>query len=191
MLSKLLRRLMPNPQRIREHHLLAWLGPSLQHPLLWHVSRGGIALGVSIGGFFGLLVPIGQIPIAAAAAIVLRANLPMAVTATFITNPFTMAPLYYVAYHLGVILLPGAEQLPLVTTLSLDPVQEAPGWLDLWTERTLSLGRPLLVGLFVMACTFSVISYFSISWLWRALTLRAWHRRTALRRASGNISALE
>jgi uncharacterized protein len=191
MMSKLLRRVMPNSQRIREHHLLAWLGPSLQHPQLWHVSREGIALGAAIGGFFGLLVPFGQIPVAAAAAIVLRANLPMAVTATFITNPFTLAPLYYIAYRLGVMLLPGAEQLPLVATVSFDVVQEVPGWFELWTERTLRLGKPLFIGLFVMACSFSVFSYFFISWLWRVLTMRAWHRRAALRRASGNLSAVE
>ncbi|WP_382323927.1 DUF2062 domain-containing protein [Hydrogenophaga sp. UC242_53] len=64
---------------LRHHRWLRWMGPVLHQPRLWHFSRKGIAMGVAVGIFFGLLVPIAQMPLSAAAAVLLRANLPMAV----------------------------------------------------------------------------------------------------------------
>ena len=107
---KLLRRLLANSRAIREHRLLGWFGPALHHPRIWHVSRQGISLGVAIGVFFGVMVPIAQIPAAAAAAIVLRANLPAAALSTLVTNPLTFAPIYYLAYRIGTMLSGAADQ---------------------------------------------------------------------------------
>jgi uncharacterized protein (DUF2062 family) len=175
--KKLLRRWMPDPRRIRNHRLVSWLGPRLHDPRLLHISREGIARGAAVGGFFGLLIPIGQIPAAAVAAVAWRANLPMAVAGTLITNPFTFAPIYYLAYRIGLFLL-GADPLP---SDAPDPFAvaspEHATWYKLWYERVLGAGRPLFIGLFVLACGYATFSYFAISLLWRAYTLRAWRRR--------------
>jgi uncharacterized protein (DUF2062 family) len=181
---KLLRRFLPDPHRIRKHSLLAWLGPRLHHPRLWHVSREGIALGAAAGGFFGLLLPIAQIPMAAIAAIAVRGNVPMAAATTFITHPFTFAPIYYAAYRLG-LLLTGVPQSTTATTSVFDA--DAHGlveWFHVWFDYIAGLGKPLFIGLFVLASSFAVVSYFSINLLWRALTRRAWHRRIAHRKAT-------
>lgn len=178
---KLLRRLLPDPRRVREHPLLAWLGPALHHPRLWHVSREGISLGVAIGTFFGVMVPIAQMLAAAVAAIALRANLPIAVVSTLITNPFTFAPLYYFAYRIG-LLLTGAVEPVSVTDVSFEAdARELASWLDVWSERLVRLGKPLLVGSFVLACSLSLAGYFAVSGLWRVLTLRAWRQRNRAR----------
>lgn len=71
--------LMPAPDALRSHRWLRWLGPALHHPRLWHMSRRGIALGMALGVFFGLLIPIAQISFAAGAAVALRAPVPAAV----------------------------------------------------------------------------------------------------------------
>ena len=73
---------LPDPETVRTNRWLRWMGPILKHPRLWHFSRKGIALGLALGIFFGLLIPVAQIPFAAATAVVLRANLPMAVAST-------------------------------------------------------------------------------------------------------------
>lgn len=90
------------------------MGPVLQHPRLWHVSRRGIALGVALGMFFGLLLPIAQIPMSAAVAVALRANVPAAVASTFVSNPVTFGPIYYAAWRLGSAVLgePGQPPAP-------------------------------------------------------------------------------
>jgi uncharacterized protein (DUF2062 family) len=56
---------------------------------------------MALGFFFGLLVPLAQIPLSAAAAVTLRANVPAAVASTLVTNPVTFGPLYYAAWRLG------------------------------------------------------------------------------------------
>ena len=39
-----LRRLLPSPETVRGNRWLRWMGPSLLHPRLWHLSRRGVAL---------------------------------------------------------------------------------------------------------------------------------------------------
>jgi uncharacterized protein (DUF2062 family) len=181
---KLLRRFLPDPHRIRKHSLLAWLGPRLHDPRLWHVSREGIAVGAAVGGFFGLLLPIAQIPMAVIAAIALRGNVPMAAAITLITNPFTFAPIYYVAYRLG-LLLTGAQQSATATTSVFDADPHGLiEWVRVWFDYIVGLGKPLFIGLFVLASGFAVVCYFSINFLWRVLTRRAWHGRSARRKAT-------
>lgn len=181
---KFLRRLLPDSRSIREHRLFEWLGPALHHPRVWHISREGIALGAAIGIFFGLLVPVAQSPLAAMTAIVLRANLPMAVIGTLVTNPFTFAPLYYLAYRLGAWLM-GADPSALINEGSfVSGAQGLSGWLDVWSARLLQFGRPLFVGLLLMACVSAVFVYFAIHGLWRLFAVRAWRRRAHARKST-------
>lgn len=49
---KFFRRLLPRQHKVRENRVMAWL---------WHVSREGIARGVAIGGFFGLIAQFGHL----------------------------------------------------------------------------------------------------------------------------------
>ena len=90
-----LRRLGLSRDQLVANRWLAWLAPWLDRPRLWRWSRRGVALGVGLGVFFGLLLPVAQIPISAVAAVLLRANLPAAVGSTLITNPVTFGPIYY------------------------------------------------------------------------------------------------
>ncbi|MEZ5702179.1 MAG: DUF2062 domain-containing protein [Burkholderiaceae bacterium] len=90
-MKKRLKAWLPNPQTIKDNRWLRWMGPALHHPRLWHFSRKGIAMGLALGIFFGLLIPVAQMPLAAGAAIAMRANLPMAVASTLVTNPVTLA----------------------------------------------------------------------------------------------------
>src|SRR5690606_6925327 len=96
-----MKRFLPTRDSIKQNRLLSWLGPRIHDPLLWHVNRNSVARGVAIGVFFGLMVPIAQIPAAAVAALILRANLWVSAIATLISNPFTYGPIYILAYRLG------------------------------------------------------------------------------------------
>lgn len=156
-----------------ENRWLAWLRPFLAHPRLWHWSRRGVALGVAIGVFFGLLIPIAQIPFSAAAAVLLRANVPAAAASTLVTNPVTFGPVYYAAYKLGVWIHGGeaADAPP-----KLAPAED--GNSGLW-DRVSKLGLPLITGLGIMAVIFGLASYAIISavWYWRVKA----RRRQAIR----------
>ena len=182
MMPERFRRFMPDPHTLRHHRALQWMGPALHHPRLWHVNRRGIALGLAIGTFFGLLMPVAQILCAATAAFLLRANIPAAVGSTLVTNPFTFAPVYYAAYQLGVWML-GHANVP-VTEVDLEHVaaRTATG-LALWMDRLATVGAPLALGLLTLAVTLSVVMYFAVHWAWRMRIVRAWQRRRARRAA--------
>jgi uncharacterized protein (DUF2062 family) len=184
MLKRRLRRLLPSTHGIGSHRMVRWLGPALSHPQVWHVSRRGIALGLAIGIFFSLLVPVAHIVLAAAAAVLLRANLPVAVLSTFVNNPFTFAPLYYLAYRIGAMLLGEPASEAVVQSLDEHATGMA-GWLDLWSDRLLTWGKPLLLGLVVMASSGALLAYLLVDGLWRVLTLWAWRRRRQRRDARG------
>jgi uncharacterized protein (DUF2062 family) len=151
----------------------------MHHPRLWHLTRRGVALGAAIGIFFGLTIPVAQIPLSAIAAIAMRANLPVAVTSTLVSNPVTFAPIYLVAYRIGTTIT--GETAPRngeVTEQSLDPRDDDPvGWFGFWWQRISALGRPLIVGVLVMASIASVLTYALIDGVWRLTTLVTRRRR--------------
>ena len=171
-----LRRLLPDPERLRSNRWLRWLAPAMQDPRLWRLTRRGVALGVALGMFFGLLIPIAQIPLSAAAAIVLRANLPTAVASTLVSNPVTYAPLYYAAYRIGGAIL--GEEVPRQDAAPAAPREPgAPGWLAYWGNRIAALGRPLLLGMAIMATTAGLAAWLLVTWLWRLKVWWDWRRR--------------
>lgn len=177
------RRLMPDPQTVRNYRMLRWLAPHLNHPRLWHINRRGIAMGVAIGIFFGLLIPVAQIVFAVIAALVLRANIPAAIASTLITNPFTFAPVYYGAYRLGAwILHEPAVHLDEIEAHLPDLAAESATGLSLWIERIGSVGAPLALGLVTLAVVLSLVIYFAVHWAWRVRIARAWQRRQRHRR---------
>lgn len=172
-----LRRWLPSREQVASNRWLAWLGPRLMHPRLWHSSRRGVAIGVALGVFFGLLVPVAQIPFAAGMAVLLRANLPATMGSTLVTNPVTFAPVYVLAHGLGAALLgePG--------TPPPDPEGAEPPSMDadaIWWQATwaglLALGRPLLLGLAVLAVSAGLLAYGLIMLVWRLKTTWRWRR---------------
>ena len=141
-------------------------GTLLHDPNLWHLNRRSVANAVAVGLFVMYLPPLGHTFAAAALAIRLRVNLPIAVTLVWISNPLTMPAMYYFAYRLG------------CWALGLQPGGfEAAFWLD-W-HHWLDVLEPLLVGCLVCATTCSIIGYLTIQILWRWRLARQIRRRRA------------
>ncbi|MBK5103032.1 MAG: DUF2062 domain-containing protein [Burkholderiales bacterium] len=145
------------------------MGPLLDRPWLWHLNRNAIAKGLAIGMFFGMLVPIGQALVAGVAAIGLRANLPAAVLATFVSNPLTTPAILLAAYHAGSAILGEATALP--------KLADGAGWL----AEIGAMGEPLLLGLALFALGGAAIAYFGVQIAWRLAI--AWHLATRRARA--------
>jgi uncharacterized protein (DUF2062 family) len=170
-----LRAMVPTRAQIHDNRWLRWLGPLLRRPRLWRWSRRGVALGVALGIFFGMLVPVAQIPLSVAAAVVLRANVPAAAVSTLVTNPLTFGPLYYAAYKLGHRITgtpqgaaPGATSVEDLHAAGL-PREEARLW-----QRMTSVGKPLLLGLAIIATLMGLLSYALIALSWHCWT---WFKR--------------
>ena len=165
------KRFLPSHESIKEHRLLRWVGPRLHDPFLWRINRRTVTKAVAIGAFFGLLIPIAQIPAAVLASLSLRANLWIAAVSTLISNPFTYAPLYYFAYRLGAGVLgvtPTAEGAePLVIEGSTNWLAQAWTWIS-------GIGQPLFLGMSMMATVGGIAAYLlaHAAWRWRVVRKR-------------------
>jgi uncharacterized protein len=177
-----IKRLMPKPETMANNRWLRWLGPSLLHPRLWHLSRRAVALGAAIGVFFAFITPIAQIPLSAAVSVVLRANIPTAVVATLVNTPPTFGPVYYAAWVVGSKVLGEQvddEHKPEVLVGKSTQV-EAPGQaLSAWSKWMATLqdvGKPLLLGALIFSAVFSALAYVLVNGLWH------WRVRSKRRR---------
>lgn len=170
-----LRKFLPDHEAIRNNRWLAPFENTLLHPRLWHLNRRSAAGAVAAGMFCGLIPGPLQMLGAAICAVIFRVNLPLAMATTLYSNPFTIVPLYLVAFAIGQWVLPGENQ-PFV----MPPEFGNDGliaWLHELTHWMIGLGTPLALGLALLAAGLAVASYFAVRLTWRFFLIRAWHRR--------------
>lgn len=178
MSRKFFRKFLPSHDSIRQNRHIARFGPWLQHHNLWHLHRRSVAGGLAAGMFAGLVPgsnPV-QFAIAAILAIVFRVNLPIAVIVTLYSNPFTIVPLYYTAFRLGqlVLMQDDGGLPPLAFGLEGKGFSE---WLPAALHWLTSVGKPLVIGLPLLAVLLAVAGYFAVDWAWKLHVRWAWHQR--------------
>lgn len=117
------------------------------------------------------------------AAIVFRANIPVAALCTFITNPFTFPAVFWAAYKIGSLLLGrGNESVNEVLIAQSDKVTPEAAithhdfweWLNTTITWLSNAGLPFLLGTVVLAIVGSIAGYF--------LVHAHWHLRGFLRK---------
>ncbi len=166
---------MPDHRQIREHKQLQMFGALLHEPNLWHLNRRSAA-GAFAVGLFSAFVPIPlQMILAAAMAILFRVNLPISVALVWITNPLTMAPIYYFAYKVGAWVL---HQPPQVFLFPPSFDQMLTGLNAVWL--------PFLLGCFILSSVSAIVGYFTVSGLWRLYIVRQWKRKKQHEKSSRN-----
>ena len=106
---KLFKKYLPSHSTILENRFLAKFGTLLTHHNLGHLHRRSVAGGVAIGLFTGLIPGPLQIVTGTLLAVLFRVNLPAMVLGTFWTNPFTIVPIYIVAYNIGSVVTGGPK----------------------------------------------------------------------------------
>jgi uncharacterized protein (DUF2062 family) len=174
--KKLIKRLMPNHDRIRSHKHLKVFGTLLHAPNLFHLNRRS-ASGAFAVGLFCAFVPLpGQMIMAAAAAILLRVNLPLSVALVWLTNPITVPPMFYGAYRLGAWLM-GREFHEIESELSMEWLAGEMG--QIW--------EPLLLGSLILGTLSAIIGYLTIRGLWR-LHIISHLKERKLRRAERKVN---
>lgn len=179
-MRKYLKTWMPDPESLRRHPWLGRLAPLISHPRLWHLNRHSAAGAIAAGLFCGLIPGPFQMPAAALCAIVFKVNLPLAMATTLYTNPFTLVPLYLLAYEIGSLFVGHQENFS-------QPPEFHPGellpWIEAMSTWVIDLGKPLGIGLFVLATVLAVLGYLGVRLAWRIYLLRAWQARKRRRRA--------
>lgn len=164
---------LPDHDSIRRHRWLSPVQHLLHHPNLWHLHRRSVAGGVAIGLFCGLIPGPFQMISAALLAILFRVNLPVAAFTTLYTNPFTIVPIYLVAYEIGA-LVSGASN---GSTVPPFPEGHWHDWFSQMWTWLMALGKPLLIGLPILAVGLAVIGYGAVRLFWRLYVVWKWRRR--------------
>jgi uncharacterized protein (DUF2062 family) len=164
------RKYLPDPDEVLAKPWCAPFRPWLGHPNLWHLNRRSVPAAVAIGLFCGLIPGPFQMLGALIFSILMKKNIPVALAVTLYTNPFTIVPLYLLAYGYGKLLL-GVEHGAAVKPYEWD-------WslVSLW-EWTMALGKPLGVGLVALGLTLAVLGYIVTRLAWRAHAAASWRRR--------------
>ncbi|MDH4191315.1 MAG: DUF2062 domain-containing protein [Betaproteobacteria bacterium] len=176
------RKYLPRSDGLRSHRLTARFGRFLDAPGLWHLNRDSVAGAVAIGLFAGLIPGPLQMLTALLLAVVLRRNLAIALLTTLYTNPFTIVPLYLLAWGYGSLLLGGAAGELAAQPFAMD-WSNLRGSLDALLDWMFVLGKPLAVGLPALALTLAALGYLVVQFGWRLAVRLAWRAR--LRRRVG------
>lgn len=177
---KFFRKYLPTAASVRGNRLVAMFGTLLHHPNLWHLNRDSVAGAVAIGLFAGLVPGPLQMLTALALAIPLRRNLPVALLTTFYTNPFTIVPLYLLAYGYGSLLLGDGHGRAKIEPFEMDWGSFFDSMARL-LDWSLALGKPLFIGLVALGLTLAALGYLTVQLGWRAYVMLAWRRRKARR----------
>ncbi|MGA7749705.1 MAG: DUF2062 domain-containing protein [Gallionella sp.] len=166
---------LPHRETVKSQRWLKPFGNWLQHPNLWHLHRRSAAGGVAVGLFCGLIPGPLQMVGAALLAASFRVNLPVALITTLYTNPFTIVPLYMLAYKLGAWLSGvhsgvAAEKLSFPELHWHNLMSEMWGWLAM-------LGEPILIGLPLLAAGLAIAGYFVVRVAWWIAVVLKWRAR--------------
>ena len=145
-----------------KRHELAdrWFMTPFRHlvhdPRYWSTRRRTVVPAVAAGLFIAFIPTPGHMLIAAAVAVAARINIPVAILTTFVSNPLTVGPMYFLAYRFGAAML-GTERLAFRFEMSLDWVT---GFLvDIW--------QPMLLGCIVLGGVSAVLGYALLDTIWR------------------------
>ncbi|GAB6139274.1 DUF2062 domain-containing protein [Methylosoma difficile] len=165
-LAKLINKYIPDRNVLIQHKHLRFLGNRLNDPNLWHLNRRSISMAFAVGLICAWIPLPMQMVIAAVAALYYRANLPVAVTLVWFTNPITIPPLFYFAYKTGLWFL-GRPAPTDSFRFSLEGVMDGLG--NAW--------EPFLLGCFILGICSSAAGYFGINYLWTRHVFKKWAER--------------
>ena len=178
--NKRLKDLLPTPEKILASRTLKWFAPQLADPRLWHFNRHSLNKAVYIGVLSAFFPLPGQMLLALIGALIFRANVPMALGLTWITNPVTSLPVFYAGYYIGAKILD-------VPMISLRLIGRMIADFSLWAlsdganpfityKGTVSIAA-FCLGLTILAIISSIVCGLAFKAIWRYKTVTSWQKR--------------
>jgi uncharacterized protein (DUF2062 family) len=162
-----------------------WLRPFAHHllrPELWRLTRRSVPRGVALGLFVGVMIPLAHFVVACFIAILIRANIPAAMLATFVGFPVIYLGLVALAAKIGGWLLrvdPITVSEPLTQAIDGTRVERIVHHSLHLLHWIAGKGPSVLLGLFIIATMLSLIGFFGSSVVWRWWIGRKWRQRAA------------
>lgn len=166
---------MPTREQLEKSRWLRPFSKSVLRPELWRFTRRSVPRGVALGLFIGVIIPMAHFVVAALLAVFVRANVPMALAATFIGNPFTVAGIWWLAYRIGEAML-HADAMTQVAPMAAAMQQTQA---DQFLTRLTGAGEDTALGLLVVASVLATVGYVLAAWIWRGVVMRRRRDRLA------------
>lgn len=163
---KALKKIMPNKDQVMQGKSMQMISDLLHKGGVWNFNRRYAARAVLIGIFCAFIPLPMQMFIAAVICILVKANLPLSIACVWITNPLTIAPIFYTTYRLGALIL----DLP----VSDFDIELSFQWMQ---DELTRIWKPLILGSFICGLAFSALGYTVVDLLWRWSTIKRWHNR--------------
>ncbi|MDN6274940.1 DUF2062 domain-containing protein [Psychrobacter sp.] len=178
--KKRLKDLLPTPEKLNQNRTLKLFAPQLADPRLWHFNRHSLNKAVYIGVLSAFFPLPGQMLIALIGSLFFRANVPMALGLTWITNPLTSLPIFYAGYYIGAKIID-------VPMISLRLIGRMIADFSLWAlsdganpfityRGTVSI-TAFCLGLTILAIISSIICGLTFKGIWRYITVSNWQKR--------------
>jgi uncharacterized protein (DUF2062 family) len=174
-MRKILKKFLPKHDTIHSNRWLRPFAGTLLHPRLWNLNRHSAAGGFAVGLFCGMIPGPLQMFGAAICCLVFRVNLPLALVTTLYSNPLTIVPLYVLAYEMGSWAM-GLRKQRFTPPPELGDMSVS-SWIGALVDWMAGLGKPLALGLILLAATLSLIGYVGVKAAWRIWLIRTWHGR--------------
>jgi len=164
--KKRLKKYLPSPGKLKRLGLVHILGDQIHNPNLWHLNRHSAAGAAFIGVFCAFLPMPFQMFLAALLALWLHKNLPLSIAFVWISNPFTYAPMFYLNYRVGALLI-GESDRPFLIRLTVE-------WL---TNDMLYYWQPLILGSLIVGTIAGALSFALMKGYWRWKVTKNWQKR--------------
>lgn len=164
---------MPRREDLARNRWLAPIAHRFARSDLWRFTRRSVPRGVALGLFAAFILPVGQIFLAAFLALPARANVPISVLVTFVTNPFTVPFWLVVANKVGSFML----KIDAVTGGTATAELNSGRWQDSfgWFMQTAAVTA---FGFLIISIVSSAAGYLIAGLGWRILVARKWTRRS-------------
>jgi uncharacterized protein (DUF2062 family) len=178
-LVRLYRDNVPSRESLEKNRFIRPVAHRVLAPELWRFTRRSVPRGVALGLLVGifLLIPGIQMAGAALLALPVRANVPIAVAMTFLSNPATTPFLVGLSLYVGNMMLGRSTDISRFMSL----IDQHAGWRE-WLGWLLSETAPaLILGLFVVSVIAAAIGYLIASVAWRARIGAKWKARSVER----------
>lgn len=131
-------------------------------------DKQSIARGIS-AGLAGSVIPGVQIFYAAGLVLLLRGNLPVALIATLVTNPFTVLPMTYFIYSIGKLVLGNGNETLVPKDFQWDFSSFHVFWSNL-SAWILQFGKAFFIGMPIVSLCLGLIGYFGTLLIWNMVS---------------------
>ncbi|WP_201352628.1 DUF2062 domain-containing protein [Hydrogenimonas urashimensis] len=118
------------------------------------INRKSVTKALLVGLFIAFIPMPFQMLAVLAVSPFIRFNIPIALAMCWLSNPFTMPPMYYMEYLTGCKLL------------GIEPLHNVEMTVEWFKENLGDIFIPLYAGTFFYSFTVSPLVYFAVNWLW-------------------------